>query len=168
MSCEAGFVWYGYCQVMNKLFGDTMNRILYNKITFTLICLVTAALLSSFIYHSFVIKEVTPLIDNELDADYNNTIQLNIMNGSGESGLAAKAKQYYRKRNFDVVEVGNFKFEAEKTLVIDRVGDMRSAYKVANAIGIPDSMVSVNIDSTMYLRTTLVIGKDWKSLKVFK
>lgn len=145
-----------------------MNKILYNKVTFALVCIITMMLLSSFIYHSFIVEEVTPLIDNELDESYNNTIQLNIMNASGEVGLASKLKQYFRKRHFDVVEIGNFKFESPKTLVIDRVGDMRSAYKVANAVGIADSLVSMNIDSTMYLRTTLVIGKDWKNLECFK
>lgn len=145
-----------------------MNKILYNKFTFALLCLVAFLLLSSFIYHNFIITEATPLIDNERDASYNNTIQLNIMNASNHPGLANKLKQYYRKRGFDVVEVGNFKFEANKSLVIDRVGDLKSAYKVANVLGIPDSMVSRNLDSTMYLRTTLVIGKDWENLKAFK
>lgn len=144
-----------------------MNRLLYNKVTFVLLIITFFTLLSSFVYHNFVVKEITPLIDNELDDNFNNTIQLNILNGCGEPGLAAKLKEYFRKREFDVVEIGNFKYEVDKSLVIDRIGDMRSAYKVAQSIGIADSMVTKNIDSTMYLRTTLVIGKDWKNLEAF-
>lgn len=144
-----------------------MNRLLYNKVTFVLLIITFFTLLSSFVYHNFVVKEITPLIDNELDDNFNNTIQLNILNGCGEPGLAAKLKEYFRKREFDVVEIGNFKYEVDKSIVIDRIGDMRSAYKVAQSIGIADSMVTKNIDSTMYLRTTLVIGKDWKNLEAF-
>jgi len=145
-----------------------MNKLLYNKFTFIIVCIISLTLLSSFVYQTFVVEEVTPLIDNESDENFNNTIQLNILNGCGEAGLAAKIKEYFRKREFDVVEIGNFKYETEKSLVIDRIGDLRSALKVARTIGVADSLVSTNIDSTMYLRTTLVIGKDWKTLEAFK
>lgn len=143
-----------------------MNKLLYNKFTFGILSLTSLILIASFAYRILVAEPVNPLVDNEKDADYNKAIQINILNACGESGLAAKFKEYFRKREFDVVEIGNYKYEVDKSMVIDRIGDERSAYKVAQAIGISDSLVTANIDSTMYLRTTLIIGKDWKSLNI--
>ncbi len=144
-----------------------MNKLLYNKFTFIFLSLIAFVLLSSFVYQTFIIDPITPIVDNELDDDYNKSIQINILNGCGESGIAAKLKEYFRKREFDVVEIGNYKEEVEKCIVFDRLGDKRSAYKVAQTVGINDSLVISNIDSTQYVRTTLVIGKDWKELDIF-
>jgi len=57
-------------------------------------------------------------------------------------------------RNFDVVEVGNFSEILPNTKIIDRVGDFASAKKVAKALGIADSLITTNIDSTLFVRNT--------------
>lgn len=143
-----------------------MNKILYNKITFIFLSIVSLILLSSFVYRILISQPITPLVDDKKDTAFNKQIQLNILNACGESGVAAKFKEYYRIREFDVVEIGNFNKEIEKSMVLDRIGDIRSAFKVAQLVGINDSLVKSVVDSTMYLRTTLVIGKDWKNLEI--
>ncbi len=143
-----------------------MNKILYNKITFIFLSIVSLILLSSFVYRILISQPITPLVDDKKDTAFNKQIQLNILNACGESGVAAKFKEYYRIREFDVVEIGNFNKEIEKSMVLDRIGDIRSAFKVAQLAGINDSLVKSVVDSTMYLRTTLVIGKDWKNLEI--
>jgi hypothetical protein len=52
-------------------------------------------------------------------------------------------------------------------MIIDRVGDFASAKKVAKALGIADSLVTTKIDSTLFVRTTIVLGQDYPKLLPF-
>lgn len=112
-------------------------------------------------------------VDGSLDEDQRKfavaeAIQVNVLNACGESGLADNARKYLRMRGFDVVEIGNYKDIIEKSIVIDRIGDIRSSQKVAFTMGINDSLITSQIDSSLYLRSTLVIGKDFKELNGLK
>lgn len=95
-------------------------------------------------------------------------IQLNILNGSGVKGLASNTKDYLRHRGFDIVEIGNSQQPYNKTTIIDRLGDKESVRRLAYAIGVPDSSIIVQIDSSLFLRATLIIGNDYQSLRSFK
>lgn len=94
-------------------------------------------------------------------------IQLNVLNGCGISGLATKSKDFLRARGFDVVEVGNSEQQYNKTTIIDRLGDKQSVQKLAYAIGVNDSAIVTQIDSSLFLRATLILGNDYKVLKPF-
>ncbi len=115
---------------------------------------------------------IAPPIESQLDAETpkfsaEEAIQVQVLNACGVSGLAAKARDYLRKRGFDVVEIGNYKEYCDTSFVIDRVGDIKSARKTAYAMGINENSITTDIDSSMYLRCAVVIGKDYKTLKPF-
>jgi hypothetical protein len=75
---------------------------------------------------------------------------------------------YLRRRGFDVVEVGDYRsFDEERSKVIDRVGDLETARKVANALGIPEDQVLQEIRLDYFLDATIVIGKDYATLRPF-
>lgn len=96
-------------------------------------------------------------------------IQLNILNASGESGLAKTAMNFMRNRGFDVVEIANFDtFGIAKSYVVDRVGDSLSCVKVCQAMGMSADRRVVEIDSSLYLRATVVLGLDYQTLKPFQ
>ncbi len=95
-------------------------------------------------------------------------IQINILNGAGENKIARKAMDYFRARGFDVVEVNNFTSVVNRSYIIDRVGDTTSSQEVAFALGIPDSLIVSDIDSSLYLRCSVVLGKNYRTLKPFK
>jgi hypothetical protein len=95
-------------------------------------------------------------------------IQLSIQNASGAQGIARKAMDYYRARGFDVVEIKNARKLEDISYVIDLVADTASAHNVAYAAGIPDSLIVHDIDSSLYLRASLILGKNYKSLKPFR
>lgn len=96
-------------------------------------------------------------------------IQVNVLNGCGEDGVARQTMDYLRARGFDVVEITNYeRFGVEHSFVIDRVGDTLSAQKVAYALGIADSLLVTDIDSTLYLRGSVVLGRDYNILKPFQ
>lgn len=96
-----------------------------------------------------------------------NSIQINILNSTAQSGLADKARLYMRQHSFDVVEIGNHSPVQEVSQVIDRVGDIEAAKMTARAIGISDSLVSSKIDSSLFIKATIILGNDYKKLKAF-
>lgn len=95
-------------------------------------------------------------------------IQAEILNGCGVQGIAIDARNYLRSRGFDIIETKNYNKVIEKSIIIDRVGDYESAKKLALAIGISDTLITKQIDSTLFLRASIVLGKDFKELKAFK
>lgn len=95
-------------------------------------------------------------------------IQCTILNASEQRGVARAMTDYLRARGFDVVEIGNYPTTQDRSFMIDRVGDSASVARVGYALGIPDSLTQRDIDSTLYLRCTVVAGKDYKKLKPFR
>ncbi len=112
---------------------------------------------------------VNPEVPTELQRTASEKIiQLNILNASGSRGLAATMTDYLRARGFDVVEFGNYDTLLDRSIVIDRVDDSASTARVAYSIGIADTLCRREVDSTLYLRCTIIIGKDYPSLKPFR
>ena len=139
-----------------------------NYLGIGVLVLICVGFLSSFALKLTSNSGNDALLDEEIAKDnVSKVIQINILNACGEKGLAASFKKYMRKKGFDVLEIGNYNKEINKSLVIDRLDDMKSAFKVAGVLGVNDSLVSSKIDSTLYLRTTIILGKDYNTLKPF-
>jgi hypothetical protein len=47
------------------------------------------------------------------------------------------------------------------------MGDFASAKKVAKVFGIADSLIVTEIDSSLFVRTSIVIGQDYPKLPFF-
>jgi hypothetical protein len=95
-------------------------------------------------------------------------IQVEVRNGCGVDHLAARATQFLRDRGFDVVEVGDHtSYDVQHSLVIDRVGDLQSAKKVAAALNIPEEHVVQEIRRDYYLDASVIIGHDYAQLEPF-
>mgnify|MGYP006279214029 CR=1 FL=1 len=95
-------------------------------------------------------------------------IQVEVRNGCGVDHLAAQTTQFLRDRGFDVVEVGDHtSFDQQESVVIDRVGDLESARRVAAALDIPEDRVIQEIRSDYYLDASVIIGHDYKTLEPF-
>lgn len=96
-----------------------------------------------------------------------NIIQLEVLNGCGVPGLAGEFTTALRKSGFDVVETGNFKnFDMQNTVVISRTLNDENARRVAEALGIHPKNVFIEASEDYYLDATVVIGSDYKSLKL--
>tara|TARA_R110002126_G_C10487031_1_gene502660 strand:- start:5303 stop:5767 length:465 start_codon:yes stop_codon:yes gene_type:complete len=92
-------------------------------------------------------------------------IQLEVLNGCGEPGIANNFTTHLRNNGFDVVEVGNFeRFDVEKTFVISRSSSPNNARRVANALGISEQNIIREESSDFYLDVTVVLGKDYQIL----
>lgn len=88
-------------------------------------------------------------------------IRVEVLNGSGVSGLAREATGVLREKGFDVVSWGNAGTQSEDiSVVMDRVGRTEMAHQVAGALGI--LQVGSEPDSTLFLDVTVRLGKDWE------
>ncbi len=85
--------------------------------------------------------------------------RVQVLNGSRKSGLARTATDQLRAAGFDVVSIGNARSRREESVVYDRVGNPEQAQRVAAALGITN--VETQIDTTLYLEVTVVLGADW-------
>lgn len=93
-------------------------------------------------------------------------IQIEILNGSGGKGIAAKFTNYLRTKGIDVVDTRNYRSsDIEETMVIDRIGNLQNASQVANAIGVSDAKIIQQINTDYFIAITVIIGKDYPKLK---
>lgn len=96
-------------------------------------------------------------------------IQVDVRNGCGVSGVADRYTDFLRSKGFDVADIGNYvSSDVDETLIIDRIGNMANAYKVAKSLGIKTENVIQQLNKDYFIDVTVVIGKDYFSLTPFK
>ena len=95
-------------------------------------------------------------------------IQIDVMNGCGDAGMASRCSSFLRARGFDVVEMRNYKtFDLHESMVIDRAGNRENAERVARALGVGTKNIIQQINQDYYVDVSVVIGKDYPSLRPF-
>ena len=146
----------------NKTPGSAAN-------IFLNVIIVLLAGLIIFLSYSLLTK-ISALTSGD-ETELNKTpriIQLEVLNGCGITGIAEKLTSYLRGKDFDVVQVGNYRsFDIDNTLVVDRTGDKANALKVAEALGVDSKNVIQQINNDYFLDVSLIIGKDFNRLKPF-
>jgi hypothetical protein len=96
-------------------------------------------------------------------------IQIEVLNGCGVAKVARQTTTFLRNKEYDVVSFGNYNSSTiQKSMVIDRIGDRKTAEKIAEVLGIESNQVSTEIDKSKLLVASIIIGKDYKSLKPFE
>lgn len=87
-------------------------------------------------------------------------VRVEVLNGSGRSGVALEGMRRLRADGFDVVFYGNAdNFDHAASIVLDRSGEPARAHAVADALGI-DS-VAPALDSALVLDASVILGEDW-------
>lgn len=96
-------------------------------------------------------------------------IQAEVLNGCGIGGVADRFTDFLRNNKVDVVNVSNYSsFDMDKTLVIDRTGNMANARKIAETLGIKAENVIQQINNEYFVDVSVVIGRDYNQLKPLK
>jgi len=96
-------------------------------------------------------------------------IQVEVLNGAGVDHLAWETTQFLRDQGFDVVNTGNAQsFDYEQSVVIDRIGDLESARRVARALDLSPDRVRQEIRTDYYLDASVILGDDYRQLRPFR
>jgi len=143
----------------------------------TLIILFT--LVSGFLIYNFLFQltaEKPEIRTQQIDSttyltrqSSGGTLQIDVQNGCGVSGIADKFTDYLRAKGFDVVEMGNFlNQDIKTTIIIDRTGNRNNALRVAQVLGVSPKNVIQQVNRNYFLDATVVIGKDYSELLPFR
>jgi len=92
-------------------------------------------------------------------------IQIEVLNGCGVAGIAAKYTDFLRDNSIDVVKTDNYEsFNVLKTVIIDRRGNWKKCQKIARAMGLSEDRILQEINDAYLLDASLIIGKDFRQL----
>lgn len=92
-------------------------------------------------------------------------IQVEVLNGCGVTGVADRFTDYLRANDFDVVNIGNYiSFDIDETMVIDRIGNLANAKKIAESLNVNSKNVLTQINNSYLLDVSVIIGKDYFKL----
>lgn len=122
--------------------------------------------------YSIYLKLTNSKKENYLINDNQNIsaiIQVEVLNGCGVGGIADRFTDFLRNNKFDVVSMGNYiRFDMDETLVIDRTGNKANALAVASALGVKRENVIQQLNNDYLLDVSIVIGRDYYTLKPLK
>ncbi|MFQ5650387.1 MAG: LytR C-terminal domain-containing protein [bacterium] len=106
---------------------------------------------------------------DEAVVEKDERVTVEVLNACGVQGLANDVTQYLRNHNFDVVNVGNYSsFNLDRTLIFDRVSlSSRYARKVASVLDVDENQVVPDLEDSLHLMVTVIVGKDYKTLSLF-
>jgi len=115
-----------------------------------------------------IIEPKDTVINYNADTSETGVITVEVLNGSGESKLAAKVTEFLRKHgNIDVKRYDNFRTDnVPETLVQSRNGDFKKALVISELIGIPERKVNIVKSDDIESEVRIIIGKDYKKLKI--
>jgi hypothetical protein len=125
---------------------------------------------SSTSVESEAIETAPPEITQTEPAPFEDNIQIEVLNGCGFNGVAKIFQDYLRSQGFDVVNTDNFvedgkiRWDIEKSMVIDRIGQIEQAMAVARSLAIPVDRVMSRENPESIYDVSVVIGKDFKEL----
>jgi len=86
-------------------------------------------------------------------------VKVEIWNATNRKDLAYNVQRKLRQYGIDAVRWGNFGIYKKYTIVIDRLGDIELAHKVAKIVG--SSVVKTEIDKTRFVDLSIVLGNDF-------
>lgn len=150
---------------INNASPKSLSANLYSNLIIIVLSVIIVYL-SYSLYCKFTVKNIK---EAEIKKSSTGTVQVEVLNGCGLSGTADKVTDYLRQRHFDVVQIGNYiSYDVEKSIVIDRTGNMANAYRVADSLGVSRKYVVQQMSSKYFLDVSFVIGKDFNSLKPYQ
>ena len=86
-------------------------------------------------------------------------VKVEVWNATNRKDLAYNVQRRLRRYGIDAVRWGNFGIYKKYTTVIDRLGDIEVAHKVAKIVG--SSVVKTEIDKTRFVDLSIVLGNDF-------
>jgi len=97
-----------------------------------------------------------------------HTIQVEVLNGCGITGVAKIFQSLLREHGFDVVNTENYVvngkviWKVDQTFIIDQIGVTEQAKSIAKALGIPLTNIESRENPAAIYDISVVVGKDYK------
>jgi LCP family protein required for cell wall assembly len=118
--------------------------------------------ISYFLYDEKQTRDLVSVVFGKPEAG-NGTVKVEVLNGSGVAGLAARVGDMLKGEGFDVISVGNADgTEYSNTRVYDRKGQGDNAKKVAEILDV--ERYQVDVDEEAKADVTVILGKDRSNL----
>jgi hypothetical protein len=87
-------------------------------------------------------------------------VRVQVFNASSRKGMALEITDLLRKKQFDVIDWGNYAAPQKKSIIIDRVGNLPAAQKIAKILNIDE--IITRYDSRVMVDVTVIIGEDYR------
>lgn len=98
-----------------------------------------------------------------------NRIEVEVLNGCGNPGLANKFTDYLRNHGYDVIRFTNAqRYDYPRTLVVNRGTDFTRANLVAHTLGVESNAVENMPDPSLQLDVTIILGQDYSTLTSYR
>jgi polyisoprenyl-teichoic acid--peptidoglycan teichoic acid transferase len=89
-------------------------------------------------------------------------VVLEILNGTAITGLASRTSQLFTSYGYDVDILGNAdRDDYEHTIIVDRIGNMALAQRVASVINCQKIESEIYAENTAGIDVTVILGKDF-------
>lgn len=138
-----------------------------NTNLFFIIASAILALFAIFLLYSVLNKTgILDFKDNTAIKPQNvqQLIQVEVLNGCGVTGVGDGLTDVLRAKGIDVVKTGNYRsFDIENTFIIDRLGKIETANRVADSLNLDKKFIITEKNKSYFLDLTIVIGKDYKN-----
>ncbi|MBI1799420.1 MAG: LytR C-terminal domain-containing protein [Candidatus Eisenbacteria bacterium] len=130
------------------------------RVAIAALALIVAALAVSLVW-----SRVAPRSDGPRAGAKRHVIRVQVLNGSGEGGVASRVASYLREGGYQVVEVRNAeRSDYFATLVVSRRSDLEAARSVARYLGGPP-VIRQEWESDL-AEVTVVLGSDRSRLRL--
>ena len=146
---------------------DRENPYVQELILSGLATVAIALLLKAAFWPQSVAPEPTPQqeVPKSETAPQLSPIRVEILNGGGESQVAARLRKKARALGLDVIHEGNApSFNYLHTLVVDLDGDIEQARQVAEVLGIPHFIQQKKESQFSLASVSIVIGRDYRRI----
>ena len=138
-----------------------------NTNLFFIIASIILSVFAVFLLYSLLNKTGIINFDNDEAAKPQNVqqlIQVEVLNGCGVTGVGDGLTDILRAKGIDVVKTGNYRsFDIENTFIIDRLGKIETADRVADSLNLNKRFIITEKNKSYFLDLTIVIGKDYKN-----
>lgn len=117
-------------------------------------------IIASVIVFTAIVAVVTgDYLSKRLDKEI---LRVEVLNGTKENGIAGKFAGYLRNEKLDVIIVSNARYDTiSETVIIDRMKP-NAVYGKYIARRIDCSNVMSQVDSSLYVDVTIIVGNDFQ------
>ena len=111
------------------------------------------------------LQEILDASKNRYEKETGHRIQVEVLNGCGQIYMAVMYQNFLRDEGFDVMNAKNAdSFDFDFSKIILHKDNMEMALFLSEIMGINDSLIIKDLDQSLMIDLSIVIGKDFKEL----